>query len=85
MKITREHAERVANEILIICAFSPHVEVDGPVNAKAFVVEKILEVAALAQDKSTAAVALGSRRSAKKSAAAKVNGRLGGRPRKVKP
>jgi hypothetical protein len=41
--------------------------------------------AAEVQGKQTAAVALGSRRSAKKSAAAKVNGRLGGRPRKVKP
>jgi hypothetical protein len=76
MKITRAHAERVAGEIVdsmtLPCDLS-------------WLTDRLLAFAAEVQGKQSAAVALGSRRSAKKAAAAKVNGRKGGRPRKEKP
>jgi Tfp pilus assembly protein PilW len=83
VKITREHAERVAERILDHCFADGH-STDLEVVTD-LITNELMYFAAEVQGKQTAAVALGSRRSAKKSAAAKVNGRLGGRPRKVKP
>jgi hypothetical protein len=76
MKITREHAERVATELF---AIARNATVDSPALGR--MSDKLLEFAAEVQGKQSAAVALGSRRSARKTAAAKINGRKGGRPR----
>jgi hypothetical protein len=80
MKITREHAERVAEDIFV------QTQTDFAAStAIPWITDRLLAFAAELQGKQSAAVALGSRRSAKKAAAAKVNGRKGGRPRKEKP
>jgi hypothetical protein len=79
MRITREHAERVAKEI-VWGVLNDQRDIAGD----PWLADKLLALVALAQDKDPAAALLGSRSSARKRASSAKNGRLGGRPRKAR-